>query len=157
VFIAAQDTHERRHECFETLLASHHNALIYRTKNFAACDEGVSTDVYATMMTTAKVAPAPAGPATPDTFRTYEALAAHTIPIADDITIAYDSRGYWRRLYPNTPMPVIEKYSDLPGYIDDALRDYPRAANRITAWWIGEKRRMARRLRADLRALGASC
>lgn len=152
VFIAAQNTHERRNQCFDQLLNMQGDSLVMATEGFT---KGAEPDRYATMMCTAKVAPAPSGPATPDTFRTYEALQAHSIPIADDITPAYDSEGYWRTLYPDTPMPILTKYDQLPGYLNDALEDYPRLANRVTAWWISEKRRMARRLKTDLEALGA--
>jgi hypothetical protein len=155
LFISGQNTHVRRHQCFEACAnvePSNVTTLIRPQKAFT---DGYSPAEYARHMTHTKVAPAPAGPATPDTFRTYEALQAHCIPIADDITPAYDSEGYWRKVHPDTPMPVIVNYSDLLGYTNDALTAYPRAANRVAAWWMREKRRMGRRLRDDLKALGA--
>jgi hypothetical protein len=161
VFLSAQDTHTRRHDCFAALETVNAEVYTNATDSFTA---GLPETDYAIAMCSAKIAPCPSGPATPDSFRTYEALEAHTIPIADDWCPAFDQAGewprylesgYWRTLYPDTPMPVISKYDSLPGYIAGLLEDYPRTANRVTAWWMREKRRMARRLKSDLEALGA--
>jgi hypothetical protein len=155
VFLSAQNTHARRHECFDACqnrIPADVSVLVKPQASFTAGD---SPDEYAHNMIRAKVAPAPAGPATPDTFRLYEALEAHCVPIADDITPGYISDGYWRKLYPTTPMPVLLDYESLPGYTRTVLTDWPRASNRVAAWWMQTKRGMARRLRADLQALGA--
>lgn len=152
VVLVGQCTHERRRHAFDAL------ARVARTKYVQATDgftRGLPAPEYRNLMVGAKVAPCPAGPASPDTFRVYEALEAHTIPIVDDLTPGYDSRGYWQRMFPGSPLPTLTNYIDLPGYIDDALRDWPRTANRITSWWMSQKRQMAAALRADLTALGA--
>lgn len=152
VFLSAQRTHARRVQCFEALANSRHAADIHPTEGFT---QGMKPAEYVEVMCAARVAPCPSGAVSPDSFRAWEALEAHCVPIADDISPAYDSRGYWRRLFPDCPFPIIENYSDLPGYIEDALADYPRNANRIAAWWIAQKRAMALNLREDLQNLGA--
>ncbi len=151
VFLAGQDTHERRHQAFAALQPGERRR-IEPTPGFT---QGMDPTEYVRCMTAAKVAPAPSGAVSPDSFRVYEALEAHSVPIADDVSPTYDSRGYWERLFPGAPFPILRNYSDLPGWITDQLADWPRSGNRVAAWWLAEKRRMAEHLRADLIALGA--
>jgi hypothetical protein len=152
VYLAAQNTHPRRQECFEMLQSRGTKRRIHETPGFT---QGLDTAEYARLMVQAKVAPCPSGPESPDSFRVYEALEVGAIPICDDLTPGYDSAGYWRMLYPDAPFPILTDYTDLPGYISDQLFDWPANANRITAWWMREKRRMALNLVEDLEQLGA--
>lgn len=152
VFLAGQRTHDRRREAFDAVTKSAGRQLVKATDGFT---KGLRPADYLYWMADAKVAPCPAGPASPETFRLYEALQAHAVPIADDITPGYDSHGYWEKIFPGCPFPILRSYSDLPGYIDDALEVWPRNANRIAAWWMAEKRSMAQQLRRDLASLGA--
>ncbi|MCM6774985.1 hypothetical protein NDR87_26430 [Nocardia sp. CDC159] len=155
VFLSAQNSHPRRHEAFEALATIDRARMPMVVRETGGFAQGMPPDEYAFLMATARVAPAPAGAVCPESFRVYEALESHTIPIADDLSPVYDSRGYWTMLFPDTPFPTLTRYSDLPGYLEDALADYPRLANRVAAWWIGRKRRLAGWLRTDLAALGA--
>jgi hypothetical protein len=152
VYLSGQMTHCRRLECFEALETWDGNKIVRPTEGFT---EGFEPREYVAGVVAAKVCPAPSGPNTPDTFRLYEALQAHAVPIADDCSPAYASEGYWERLYPGCPFPILRDYESLPGYIDQALADWPRNANRIAAWWMREKRRIALDLVQDLRELGA--
>lgn len=152
VFLAAQNTHTRRQQAFEQLRRIPCVREIEETPGFT---KGFARDAYARKMCHAQVAPAPSGPASPDTFRLYEALEAHAVPIADDITPGYSSAGYWRTLFPDAPFPILTNYTDLPGYINDVLNGWPANANRITAWWMRKKREMAHWLHDDLETLGA--
>lgn len=152
VFLSGQNTNKRRQQCFARLSKVAGTKMVEPTAGFT---KGMPPAEYALWMCAAKVAPCPAGPKTPDTFRLYEALEAHTVPIADDITSAYYSAGYWRSLFPDAPFPIFTSYADLPGYIGDQLAAWPANANRITAWWMHQKRYMSRWVREDLEALGA--
>ncbi|WP_454199572.1 hypothetical protein [Nocardia sp. Marseille-Q1738] len=154
VFLAAQRTHERRDQAFDAIDQGDRgwNSVTVSTAGFT---QGEPPHNYARLMGMTKVAPAPSGAYSPDSFRLYEALEAHAVPIADDISPAYDSAGYWERLFPGVPFPILRNYADLPGYIEDVLTDYPRIANRVAAWWMGYKRGLARQLREDLELLGA--
>lgn len=145
VFLSAQDTHARRHDAFAAL-EGRHDCRAIRTAGFT---QGLTPADYRAYMVRAKVAPCPPGPATPDTFRVYEALQAHAIPIADNA-------DYWRLLFPAGPFPIVEEWSELPAFIDGVLDDWPRLSNRVIAAWILHKRTMARWLRDDLAALGAA-
>lgn len=152
VFLSAQNTHIRRQECFAKLGSLTVTKVVQATEGFT---QGMARDEYALWMCSAKVAPAPSGAVSPDSFRTYEALEAHTIPIADDISPTHQSAGYWRMVFPDAPFPILDNYNQLPGYIQDQLKQWPANANTITAWWIRQKRTMARWLTEDLRQLGA--
>lgn len=150
VFISGQNTHQRRNECFHAL--RHVAGEIHATQGFT---QGMGRSEYAEWMVSARVAPAPSGPASQDTFRLWEALQSHTVPIADDVTPGYDGTGFWDQFFPGHPFPVLSSYEQLPGYIEDALAGWPANSNRVTAWWMAEKRRMAINLVDDLKALGA--
>lgn len=155
VFLSGQNTHERRQQCFEALKPYRgEDNPIWSTEGFT---QGVTPGEYALMMANTKVAPAPSGIFSPDSFRLYEALEAGAVPIADDISPQYDSRGYWRKLFPDAPFPIFTDYSDLPGLVDSALAEWPSNANRISEWWTVQKQGYSEWLVEDLRALGAIC
>jgi len=153
VFLSAQNNHPRRKECFQALEQAHVGLkYIHETTGFT---EGLLPEAYTAIMARTKIAPCPAGPHTPDTFRLYEALEAHCVPIADDITPDYNSEGYWQALMPDATFPILHLYRNLPDWINDQLRLWPANVNRITAHWMRYKRQMALWLTEDLKALGA--
>jgi len=151
VFISGQDTHARRHKIFN-LLDEYEKKnpeldyFINRTKGFT---QGYSEEMYFKLMNSTKVAPAPAGVVSPDSFRVYEALECGVIPIADDISPAYDSKGYWAKLFPDTPMPILadDNISDI---LDTELANYSWRSIQIYAWWQQQKRKYAYDLLEDL-------
>lgn len=152
VVLSAQRTHKRRDEAFEALDNVQCSKLVEETAGFT---QGMLPGDYTAAMARAKVCPAPSGAISPDSFRLYEALQAHAIPIADDCSPVYASEGYWEGLFPGCPFPILRDYASLPGYIDAALEGWPANANQIATWWILQKRRMSQWLRDDLKALGA--
>lgn len=163
MFLSAQNNHERRLDCFTTLglngvgardgTQEKPSSWIEATAGFTG---GMPPENYVQMATSAKVMPCPSGPHTPDTFRVYEALEAHAVPIADEVCPAYNSISYWHNLFlPHPPFPVLQSYESLVGYCQDALKGWPANANRIAAWWMQKKREYAHNLVADLKELGA--
>jgi hypothetical protein len=156
IFLAGQRTHERRDQCFAQVqridTAGDAVTRFLPTEGFT---QGMPPDQYAYNMRYAKIAPAPAGPASPDSFRLYEALEAHCVPIADAITPAYDSRGYWEMVFPDATFPVVTDWGMLPYLVDHALANWPANSNRIAAWWMRQKRQYVRWLQEDLSLLGA--
>ena len=153
IFLSAQNNHARRTAFFERLEGTELNAWVESTDGFT---EGLKPSSYATLMMTAKAAPAPSGPHTPDTFRAYEALEAHTVPIVDDISTHNSHPGYWNTLYPDAPFPILTNLDDLVGYTQDTVADYPRRHNRVTAWWMRQKAAMSSRLWDDIAWLDES-
>lgn len=152
VFLSGQNTHTRRTQCFNALKRVTATKCVAATEGFT---QGFPTDEYTDHMCRAKIAPCPSGASSPDSFRVWEALQAHTIPIADDLSPTYNSAGFWDMICPGAPFPIIHSYKSLPGYINDQLGDWPAKANRVTAWWMRYKRNLALGLRNDLEALGA--
>jgi hypothetical protein len=149
VYLSAQNTHVRRSECFEALKDW---PDVFPTDGFTS---GVTPEVYAGVMSRTKVAPCPSGAVSPDSFRLFEALEAHCVPIADTVSPVDGLTDYWDRVLPGHPFPTITDYADLAGYIGDVLKDWPANANRLIAWWYQQKRRYAHWLVEDLEALCA--
>jgi hypothetical protein len=151
-FLAGQNTHDRRNAAFEQIQKAHGNNYIVETTGFT---QGLPPADYAEFMCSAKVAVCPSGAVSPDSFRLFEALEAHCVPVGDDVSPIDGPTGYFRRIFNDPPFPIIENYTDLPGWIDDILAGWPANANRIVAWWCRQKREYAQWLKADLKALGA--
>lgn len=149
-FLAGQITHDRRQQCAKQLRGLKGGQLI-ETPGFT---QGLRHQDYYAKLASAKVAPCPSGPGTADSFRFYEALEAGCVPIADDLTPrSGDPGGYWHLIYPDAPFPILRDYDDLPGYIEDAVKQYPWINNRIGAWWLAQKRQLAYGLHEDLAEL----
>lgn len=139
VFYSGQRSHERRVLCSESLQEirkKHRNNLILDTEGFA---QGLKPEYYMADMSNAKVAPAPSGPISADSFRLYEALEAGAVPIGDQISLAGDHK-YFNYLFGSVPFATIEDYESMPGYIKDLLGEYPEINNDVQAWWIKKKR-----------------
>lgn len=152
LFLSAQNTHPRRYNAFAiTNCMPGVNKVVHTTAGFT---QGLAPQLYMNYMIHSKVALAPAGPDTPDTFRLYEALQSHCVPIADDVCANHDTTGYWESVLPDAPFPVLTEWGDAPGIVKQALADYPRNANRIAAWWMRQKRQYANWLHQDLNMLG---
>lgn len=156
VFLSGQNTHDRRQRTFSALAAdpgdTESRRFIHPTDGFT---HGLPADEYVATMLRAKVAPAPAGPVTADTFRVWEALEAHTVPLVDTLSPAHNVNGYWDRVLPGAPITLYSRPPRLPAVIEGAVGDWPECANRTTAWWMRYKRQMAGWLVDDLKALGA--
>lgn len=155
VFLSGQNTHSRRAEAFEVMneINIRHSVHAIPTEGFT---QGLAPEDYATWMSRAKVAVCPSGAVTPDSFRLYEALQAHAVPIADDLSPVYDSIGYWDRIfshYEPPPFPIFTNYGELPDLVDNVLSQYPRINNLCADWWMGYKIDQVAQLKEDLEDL----
>lgn len=150
-FFSGQITHERR-KVFAEALRKRTDGVLIETEGFT---QGVPHEEYYTGLAEAKVAPCPSGPKTPDTFRLYEALELGCVPIADHKTITNDStREYWTHMFEEEPpFPVITEDTQINGYIDDTLAQYPTINNKVFSWWINYKRKLAKQIYADINKL----
>jgi hypothetical protein len=101
------------------------------------------------------MAPCPAGPQTPDTFRVYEALECGAIPILDAVSLRSETRGVWPLLLGDHPLPVIEDWATLPDVMAEWLKDWEDKARWIQMWWRSYKKDMQLWLAKDLISLGA--
>jgi hypothetical protein len=161
-YFSGQDTHSRRHECLSTLARFDSgdypgSSIMTGTKGFT---QGDPHDIYYYYMASAKIAPCPSGPVTPDTFRLYEALEAGCLPIADDRTPRDDKpSGYWRQLFnlgDDLPFPIVQEWSELPGLMKNMLDRWPSVANKAFAWWQGYKRQLVYQVHDDITRLSGN-
>lgn len=159
-FFAGQITHERRQQLAEQLTRMKEDGKIgvfTPTKGFT---QGDPHDLYYKQMSDAKVAPAPSGPETPDSFRLFEALESGCVPIADTRVPKNNfSDNYWTYFFnEEPPFPVLTEYDQLPGYIEDAVSQYPVLNNKIFSWWIRKKREFVRQIVSDITEVsGITC
>lgn len=152
VFISGQNTHARRNMVFKRLheFKDKHKDLNIHINETAGFTQGYSQQMYFNLLAQSKVAPAPSGAFSPDSFRVYEALELGCIPIADEVSpkLEHNSEGYWEKLF-HSPVPILRD-SNVSSLINDSLKDYQMKANQIFAWWIGQKRKYAYDLQRDI-------
>lgn len=149
VFISAQRTTTRRIAAFEALEHVPHS----RVEPTAGFTQGMDPAEYVDCMSKARVAPAPSGAVSPDSFRFWEALEAHAIPLPDVVSPIDGETDYWELI--GWPSVRIKDWADAPGWIDHYLESWPETANHTVAWWMRYKRQLSHWLREDLETLGA--
>lgn len=144
VYFGGQITHERREQFLGASKVLKCNKEIFTTPGFTQGYDDPKE--YYKRMAKAKITPCPSGPHTPDTFRSYEALEAMSMPILDSRT-PEDAQptDYWNILFgEEPPMPVtLNDWESLNGHCLDILENWPSNINRTVAWWIGKKRQYA--------------
>lgn len=146
-FYAGQVNHDRRRDCV-TAMRECENGTILETGGFT---KGLDRPEYLARLAASKFAPCPSGPATPDTFRLYEALEAGVVPIADGHCPAYPEPGYWQHLLQDEPpFPVVTNWDELPGLLNSSLNSWPTLVNRCFAWWQRHKAQLVANLETDL-------
>lgn len=151
-FFAGQLTHSRRHDCAKALEAIP-NGILRGSQGFG---QGLPHDEYWSYLNRARIAPCPSGPATPETFRMFEALEAGCIPIVDGRTPSGGGKGYFRKVYGNDfPIPIIDDWAQLPAYMGLILPKFREGQPIIARWWQEYKRKFNGWLEEDLRSLGA--
>lgn len=137
VYFSGQVTHDRRRLAYDCILQAT-DSIIQATEGFT---QGVGPAEYYENLVRAKIAPAPAGAVTPDSFRVFEALEAMAIPFADELDDQGEFDSYWDWLFGEiAPFVKVKDWPSFIGYTEDALNDYPNNLHRITAWWIAWKR-----------------
>lgn len=138
VYFYGQVNHEDRVNMYKSLseLPDTTKTLAHATGGFA---QGLIQSDYERHAAEAKVMPAPRGNISPDSFRLYEALENGAVPIAQN-------RGFWDKLFGSYPFPVVDNKEQWPGYIADALAQYPALNNRCQAWWMRKKQEIKRLL-----------
>jgi hypothetical protein len=146
-FFAGQVNHPRRKQAVDILKQIEEreslSGKLVETNGFT---QGLTHDTYCALLANNKAVPCPSGIQSPDSFRVYEALEAGAVPIADDIsTVLIHESGYWRKVFngEDVPFKILDDYANLEGYILDIQREYPAYSNKVFAWWVGYKRRMA--------------
>lgn len=149
-FFSGQVTHPRRIRCVQELRKLKNGVLI-ETPGFT---QGIEPDKYMEFMERSKIIPCPSGPATPDTFRFYEALEAGCIPIADAISTINKTEGYWNLLFgEDLPFPIIKDWKEFPDLMNYYIDTFAENSNKIFAWWQMYKRNLFNSLIDDFESL----
>ena len=155
-FFSGQVTHERRRLCHSSMIhywEKNPNGVIHATSGFG---KGLPKPDYLHMLARTKVAPCPAGPATVDTFRVYEALEMGAIPILDTRSLRAETEGVWPMLLGNHPLPIVNSWDDYQDMMQLLLNDWDVRSRVCQAWWGAYKRKfMNTWLAQDLVSLGA--
>lgn len=145
-FFSGQVTHYYR-ELAVNYLTPMKGGRLVKTEGFT---QGLEPKEYCAELQRAKVAPAPSGPITPDSFRLFEALELGCVPIPDE----RDWQGYWYYFWGEEPKyPVLDSYEQLQGYIKDQVALYPANNNRTFAWWQKRKRQLVKQFTSDIERL----
>lgn len=110
---AGQVTNDTRKSCVKRLKKMKNGKLV-KTDGFA---KGLPHEDYVYEMSRAKFAICPSGPATPDTFRVYEALELGLVPIVDN-------RWYWKKLGLSGMLNIVDDWSELPKLFPTLLKKY---------------------------------
>lgn len=158
VYFGGQVTHIRRTQCIDALrlLQIQSRDIKVEFLETEGFTQGYDNpNEYYQRMASAKITPCPSGPANQDTFRTYEALQAMSMPICDSRTPNDTGpTDYWTKLFEDPPFPIIkDNYESLPEYSRNVLAGWPANINRTTAWWISKKRQYALNLVKDIETL----
>lgn len=137
-FFAGQITHAtRKRFAAKVEELKIHTNWKFRFEATPGFTQGLKPLEYASALASAKVAPAPSGPETPDSFRLFEALEAAAVPIPDTIPPSgkFDN-NYWTYFFgEEPPFPTVHHYDHLQGYMEDMLKQYPVKNNQVFAWW----------------------
>jgi hypothetical protein len=149
-FFGGQVTHIRRRLCTQIIRGMPYGRLV-QTKGYL--QEAVPKAEYFRLMASAKVIPCPSGPHSVDCARTFEALEAGCVPVADTVTADGAEFDYWTLLFDEEPpFPRITDWSTYPDVHHQVIQDWPGLSARTFAWWQQKKRQLALRLEADIRA-----
>lgn len=154
-FFAGQVTHARRQACASALRSLRNNpeyrGELVETSRYL--EEGISRADYFRVMASAKVVPSPSGPYSVDCARTFEALEAGCVPVADLESAFGPDFNYWTLLFGGeVPFPLVKDWGTFPRLLAVARRRWPRRANRCWSFWQAYKRDLVYRLEDDVRA-----
>lgn len=141
-FYSGQINHIRRRQLQEILVKLDWGRdMFFPTDGFA---KGMTPPDYFFGMAQAKTVPCPPGNVTQDSFRVYEALEAGAIPIVDRFN-ADGEGGYWERMFPDAPFPILDTYQQLP----DLIEKYQsrKLRNKVFAWWIAKKMKLRQQMK----------
>lgn len=149
VFFSGQITHKRRQQIAK-VMPTLDNALFIPTAGFA--QGGEPKDYYKTLAS-CKIAPAPAGAATIDTFRFFEAIEMLCLPIFDKVNSKGDKVDFYRDLFGyDIPTVGVSKWTELNTLIPELLNEYPANMHNIVSWWIKYKRDLGIKIMRQINA-----
>jgi hypothetical protein len=140
VFYSGQINHGRREELAK-VLPEVNDAVYYLTKGFM---QGYDPKEYYNKFIKGRIAPAPAGNVTIDSFRFYEALELLCLPIGDIKNAIEQDFDFWDFVFDGKiDIAKTNDWNELPQIVDSLLNDYPQNMHLLVSWWIRYKRDFA--------------
>lgn len=107
---------------------------------------------YLSRLADTKVAPAPAGFYTVDTFRLFEALEAGCVPVVSSASHFRSPYDYWPFLCGgDPPFPVVDGWDQLPAVVEQVLSRWPADQHACWSWWQQRRRLLASTMTVDAR------
>lgn len=148
-FFSGQVTHSRRVDCVDAI-RNIPNGVLFESDGFT---KGFDQEEYWSLMSKARVAPCPGGPVSPDSFRLFEALEAGCVPLADGFSgkVADGDPSFWTTvLGDKLPFPIVQDWNQAPSQIAQINDRWVDTSNKVGAWWMAYKRKLAFRLIVDI-------
>ena len=147
IYFGGQITHQRRQELAE-VMQNLPNALYKPTEGFA---QGEQPKDYYKSMSSAKIAPCPAGAQVIDTFRFFEAIEMLALPIGDLIDSKGEMIDYFNYVYPQEiPIKKIDDWAKLKRLLPKLLSNYPNNMHQVVCWWLKYKRDFSLKIMRDI-------
>lgn len=143
-FFAGQVTHSRREDCVKYLSSVENCDGIHgEVVSSGGFTLGLDQKEYWRKLASAKVAPAPGGPVSPDSFRAFEALEAGCVPLLDVAAGRGEFREFWDMVLPNSPIPQISGWVEAEKFVTAKVAEWPRSGNLVFSYWQRYKRDLA--------------
>jgi hypothetical protein len=139
-FFAGQNFEDRRQDCIHILSGLPEGELL-ATPGFL---QGLPRQEYLRKLASARVAPCPAGAATQDSFRLYEALELGCVPVVDEYRNDGGGKGYWEMLEAS-PILRVYDWDEFPDLLKTIRRTWPMPAVKAHAWWHAKRRELSRK------------
>ena len=137
VFFAGQITHRRRRQLAKAIK----NLKIDNYLATPGFMQGDPRSIYYSKMIASMVVPAPAGIASVDSFRFYEALEMLALPIGDTKTSRGKHFDFWEFLFDGkAPTPKTDDWNNLGDILSSIQSNYPDNMHQAVSWWIKYKR-----------------
>jgi hypothetical protein len=137
LYFGGQITHSRRQQLSKAI-QSMPNTLFKPTAGFAQGDQ--PTEYYRNLAS-ARIAPAPSGAVTIDTFRFFEAIEMLCLPIGDKINSKGDSIDFYNIVFGyDIPVSLVSTWAELRYLVPELLNQYPRNMHKVVCWWMKYKR-----------------
>jgi hypothetical protein len=137
LYFGGQITHSRRQQLAKAIQTMP-NTLYKPTAGFAQGDQPID---YYQNLASGRLAPAPSGAVTIDTFRFFEAIEMLCLPIGDKISSKGDSIDFYNILFEeNVPVSFVSNWAELRFLVPELLNKYPHNMHKVVCWWMKYKR-----------------
>jgi hypothetical protein len=137
LYFGGQITHLRRQQLAKAIQTMP-NTLYKPTAGFAQGDQPID---YYRNLASARIAPAPSGAVTIDSFRFFEAIEMLCLPIGDKINSKGDPVDFYNIIFGNEmPVSLVSTWAELRYLVPELLNQYPHNMHKVVCWWMKYKR-----------------